>query len=166
MATLKAPPNKASLFFCVIVFLAYFLQQPTRREDWPLTYFGMYKGGRINTRPFFQFQVNFESKEKKISLYDFPVDYYFVDEKLREILLGTKEDFNNDQLNEGHILFENKREEIESFLRKNFLGILERNCPDCGPGKIQLRVRYWEFMEHSNYSKPERDFIYASIEKN
>ena len=156
-------PNKKSLFFVCAFFIAYFLQQPDRREDWPFSYFGMYKGGRYLTKPLFKFKLSYQDINQKFSPYIYPIDYYFIDEKLREVLLGTKEDFNNDLLVLGKRIKEGKEEEVKTFLKVNISPVIRKHCRSCHRGEILLEVNYWDHMTYENFHSPDQSYTYTRV---
>lgn|GEM_PF-2721263 len=161
---MKVFPNKRSLLFVCFFFFSFFLQQPERREDWPFSYFGMYKGGRYLTKPLFKFEVIYKDTEREFSPYDFPVDYYFVDERFREILLGTKEDINNDLLTLGKKILKGKEAEADEFLRKNIIPLIRQYCKACKKGKVLLKIYYWDYMTYENFGSPDDFYTYTQVD--
>jgi hypothetical protein len=160
---MKRFPNKLSILFIVGFFGIYLAQQPQKREDWPFSYFGMYKGGRYLTKPLFKFRLVYRDSQHVFSPYDFPVDYYFVDERLRELILGTKEDINNDLLSLGTEVIAGSKESVDLFLRENILSVIKEYCKECRKGELSLEVQYWDNMTYDNFHSPDKVYIYTRL---
>jgi len=153
----------ATVFF-IFFLIAYLFQQFGRREDWPFSFFGMYKGGRFDTKPFYRFKVIYtDDSDFKLNAYSFKVDFFFLDERIRVILLGFKENFNNDTLEVNEELSKGKEEEVKKFLFKNVKPLLDQQCEDCKKGRLSLHISYWDEMSYRNYLTPDRSWVYVSV---
>lgn len=124
----------------------------------------MYKGGRFDTKPFYRFKVIYKDDSQfELNAYSFKVDFFFLDEKLRGILLDYKEDFNNDTLTVSEELNMAKKDEVKSFLLKNVRPLLDEQCEKCKKGELYVHISYWDEMSYDNYLTPDRSWIYASV---
>ncbi|MCF8059302.1 MAG: hypothetical protein K9K67_08400 [Bacteriovoracaceae bacterium] len=156
--------DRLATFAFLIFLLIYLFQQFGRREDWPFTFFGMYKGGRFDTKPFYHFKVLYKDDSQfELNAYSFKVDFFFLDEKIRSILLGFKEDFNNDVIAVNERISEDKENEVKEFLLKNVKPLLDQQCENCKKGEISLHISYWDEMVFENYLKPDRSWVYTSV---
>jgi hypothetical protein len=152
------------LFFTLFI-LTYLFQQVGRREDWPFTFFGMYRGARPDTSPYFRFEPKYtdDLTGETINPYGLKVDMFFLDEKIRSILLGTFEGVNNDMLKASSGFNGNAKLEVQNFLKTNVIPLLKEQCHQCKLGVLSLQVFFWEDLKYSNFLRPDKSYSYTQV---
>ena len=157
--------QKTQYIFYACFIGMYLFQQIERREDWPFTFFGMYRGGRAHTTPFYRFITSYREDDSAelVNPYSYKVDFFFLDEKIRSILLGSREGFNNDLLQGSSDIDMNKLEEVKGFLHRNVAPLLKEQCDSCSKGVLSLRVQFWKSMDFSNFLKPDQEYTYVQV---
>jgi hypothetical protein len=144
--------KKQFISICIILFCIICLYQPLDgyREDWPFSFFGMYKG-RLGTENVFRMDADIVLPNNDvISIFDLPLNYYHmadVLEKYQDKILTM----NSDTI----------KSELSQIFEKDILPQIDR-CKKCtGAKEIIVRRRYWSnFSENNKHSPDENTVIF------
>lgn len=134
------------LFFAFCIFQAY-----GEQENWPFSYFGMYKR---NVSRYGVTRADVEvttSTGQIINVYNLGVNGYYLEENFRLLIESKKEGRANDIT-----------PQLLKALRTDIVPILEKNKID-PEGTVRVRFRYWNKFELSRRFSPDIDEVH--IEK-
>lgn len=151
----------------VFYFLCLFQIFGGLREDWPLSYFGMFKGKMPEqhvVRLDLDFVDSLSGAEK--SIFEMGFDSYNIIRKLRSILLNEELDASNSQTSlPDYTLLKSELsnevisrlkfyldQEVVSVLKNRRAGLQEKDRYS-----IILRLKYWELFNTNNKDTPTID---------
>jgi hypothetical protein len=155
--------TKPCYFFITIFFLINILQQVGRREDFPFTYFGMYKKGRQNTSHYYSYIINYYVEDKKIILNSINIDTFFIKKKLQSIIQATEYKPNNDKVLSNIQILNDKHNEINQFFNNYIVEHLNKKNIYDESGSLELQIKYWVYLKKDNRNYPDKDYIYHKI---
>ncbi len=152
------------LFFAMCIFQAY-----GEQENWPFSYFGMYKRNvsRYNV-PRADVEVVI-SDGTVINVYNLGVNAYYLEENFRKILSSQTDAKNNPidlESSEGAATLVERSptviDQLTTALRQDIVPVLEKNQIDPA-GKVRVRFRLWKQFDISRRFQPDIDQVF--IEK-
>ena len=164
--TLFIPKKRLCLVFVLLFFAFNLFQQWGRREDYPFTYFGMYKEGRLETKSFSQFKIYFVKEEIKLDIASLEMDHYYLKKKLDALLLDQTYLPNNDTLNPSQGIQEGRQALINKLFIKDIIPQLKKREYALEKSILELRLNYWHDLSPKNAYKPDQSRIYHQIEVN
>jgi hypothetical protein len=165
--SINLPTNKKSIVFLTLFFAFNLFQQHGRREDYPFTYFGMYKEGRLETKSFYQFKIFYQGNSNAKELIDiasFEMDHYYLKKKLDALLLNQTYLPNNDTLTPSENMSEDQKEEKQALLDKLFIKDiipqLRKKNLALEKAYLQLQIKYWDDLSPDNSKQPTKVSLY------
>jgi hypothetical protein len=146
--------DKKAAFFIVLFFAFNLLQQCGRREDYPFTYFGMYKEGRMNTKDFYRFKVHYIKGERKVDIASFKLNQYRLKRKVDTLLLKQTYSLDNHPLEPSSLIMEGRKEKIEKIFVTEVIPQLKKRNLSLKGAELSLSYEYWDELSPSNIYKP------------
>lgn len=162
--TLFLPKKRLCMVFVLLFFTFNLFQQWGRREDYPFTYFGMYKEGRLETKSFYQFKIYYLRAGTKLDIASLEMDHYYLKKKLDALLLDQTYLPNNDTLTPSQGIQEGRQPLINKLFIKDVIPQLKKRKLPLENSTLLLRLNYWNDLSPKNAHKPDQSRIYHSIE--
>lgn len=161
--------NDKKFIFFITVFYAICLFQifAGLREDWPFSYFGMFKG-RMSDQHVVRLDLDFIDSQTgfKKSIYEMGFDSYNIIRKLRFYLLNEALDASNSQIQLPDYSLLKKElstdviNQLKVYLDQEVVELLKkRKATLDGKNRyaIVLRLKYWEQFNGDNKNAPTVD---------
>lgn len=142
------------LFFLLCASQWFF----TKREDWPWSYFGMYKK-RISPTNIYSFKLYGETPSgESVDMYLLaPFNYYSFTDEIEEIVRDrTVTNVNDELAASNELLVDDERlEKLEALFRKDLEPHLKKYKLDQKVKSFALNVRYWRDFHWDNRKTPD-----------
>lgn len=160
--------NKIFLLFVVTFYFICLVQIfAGLREDWPFSYFGMFKA-RAYEQHIIRIDVDLLDRQSnfKKSIYDLGFDSYDIIRKLRSILLKEELDISNYQTKKPDFslltfeITEETKDQLVQYLNQEIVYHLYKRNPILKLENrfyIVLRLKYWEHFNSVTKDNPTID---------
>lgn len=142
----------------ILLFFAACLTQPLmgNREDWPFSYFGMYKG-RLSPKDVYRIDIDVTLPTGQVvSAYELGVNTYYVRDEISKILTGYQHAHNNDVLTPASDLrmSDEALQKVREMLRSDLLPKLRR-LRISETARVSVTYRKWNQFTYERRHQPD-----------